>query len=178
TRAEHATRMRDEVLAIVAHDLRNPLHTIQLAASSLLEADSSVARVRDVGIIQQVVESMDRLIGDLLDIARIDSGSFSVRKTEVAISELLDEVMRMQEPQVRAHRITLVREDASELGVVSCDRDQLMRALVNLIGNAIKFTPADGRIVLRSTREGAMLHISVEDTGPGIPPEDLPHVFD
>lgn len=179
TRAERANRMRDDVLAVVAHDLRNPLHTLQLSAMAMAESGmSQESRMRQAELIRRAVERMDHLIGDLLDIGRIEAGSFPVRRAPVAMGDLLDEVMAMFQPQAEEHGIDLTPEVAADPGTIMCDRDQLMRVFSNLVGNAVKFTPPRGRVALRIHCSDGMVHVSVSDTGPGIPADDLAHVFD
>src|SRR5690606_9556763 len=110
-------------------------------------------RQRQVDVIRQVVGSMDRLIGDLLDIARMDTGTFPIQKAPVSVGDLLDELAVMFGPQAEARRITLLHEQETALGVVACDRDELMRVLANLVANAIKFTPEEGRVIVRASRD-------------------------
>lgn len=179
TRAERANRMRDDVLAVVAHDLRNPLHTLQLSAAAMAEPTmSQEARTRQAELIYRAVESMDHLIGELLDIGRIESGSFPISRAPEVLSDLLDESMAMFQPQAAARGIQLTREDSAELGMIMCDRDQLARVLSNLIGNAVKFTNPHGSVTVRAGRSQDVIHVSVKDTGPGMPADDLAHVFD
>lgn len=178
-RAERANRMRDDVLAVVAHDLRNPLHTLQLSAAAMAEPGmSNEARARQADLIRRAVENMDHLIGELLDIGRIEAGSFPITRTAVSLGALLDEVMEMFRPQAAEGGIDLRREDVSDLGTIMCDRTQVMRVFSNLVGNAMKFTPRRGRVVVRATRAGDSVEVSVRDTGSGMPADDLAHVFD
>lgn len=178
-RAERANRMRDDVLAVVAHDLRNPLHTLQLSAMAMAEPGMShEARARQAELISRAVDRMDHLIGELLDIGRIESGSFPISRAPVLLSDLLEEVMAMFRPQAAERGIDLTCEDRSETGTIMCDRDQLMRVFSNLVGNAVKFTPARGRVAVRARRVGDVVEVSVRDTGSGIPADDLVHVFD
>lgn len=179
TRAERANRMRDDVLAVVAHDLRNPLHTLQLSTAAMAEPEMShEARARQADLIYRVVQNMDHLIGELLDIGRIESGSFPISRAPVPLPDLLDEAMAMFQPQADERGIQLVREDSADLGIISCDRDQLMRVFSNLIGNAVKFTSPPGSVSVRAGRRRDTIDVSVADTGHGIPADDLAHVFD
>ncbi|HEX2166121.1 MAG TPA: ATP-binding protein [Longimicrobiales bacterium] len=179
SRAERANRMRDDVLAVVAHDLRNPLHTLQLSAASMAEPGiSAQARERQAELIYRVIESMDHLIGELLDIGRLETGNFPISLAPVRLRNLLDEAMEMFQPQADEHHILLTREHAPHLGTIECDREQLMRVFSNLIGNAVKFTPANGRVSVRARHTSNAFEVSVTDTGPGIPADDLAHVFD
>jgi two-component system, chemotaxis family, sensor kinase Cph1 len=178
-RAERANRMRDDVLAVVAHDLRNPLHTLQLSAMSMAEPGMSDAyRARQAQLIGRAVENMDHLIGELLDIGRIEAGSFAVAPAPEDLGDLLDEALALFLPQAGERNVRLTCERSPESRIVSCDRDQLLRVLSNLIGNAMKFTPSGGEVRVHAQHTHTGVHISVRDTGPGIPAEDLAHVFD
>lgn len=190
SQAERATRARDEVMAIVVHDLRNPMNTILTSATIIgysLEkqaerAIGSQALSTDiktcVEAIQSSVKSMDRLIYDLLDVSRMEAGSFSIQQTHVDIGALLEETLKLCQSQARAKRITLSAEIPAGLPPVNGDRDRLDQVLSNLLGNAFKFTPEGGRVMVRARKVDDSVQITVEDSGPGIPAADLPHIFD
>ena len=175
--AVRAVRAREYVLAIVAHDLRNPIQNIAMAATALSSAGVD-ERTRLVGVIQRSTEEMTRLIADLLDVAHIESGTFSITRTQVDVRALLTETCEQFGPQALARDVALDYEVSSEVAAVCADRDRLLQTLSNLIGNALKFTPAGGRISLRADSEEGAVRISIEDTGVGIPQESLPHIFD
>ncbi len=177
TAAEQATRAREEVLAVLAHDLRDPMQTIFVAAS-VLGIQVPEENRRHVAIIQRATQSMQRLVTDLLDVARIDSGTFSVRKARVDLAALLQDVLELYEPQALAHDVVLGSDIDSEVAPVEADPDRLRQVLSNLISNALKFTPAKGNIVVRvANREGGV-EMSVKDSGPGIAEEDLTQIFE
>ena len=177
--ADHAARMRDEVLSIVAHDLRNPLNTILMSASTMLELPlREEQRARQMAIVHRAATGMDRLIRDLLDVSRIESGSFAIRPLRVHVEALLDETMELFEAQAQPRGVALSCDVEHELPPARGDRDRLAQVLWNLIGNALRFTPAGGRIAVRATRVEDALQVSVEDSGSGIAPENLPHIFD
>jgi signal transduction histidine kinase len=177
--AERAVRLRDEVLAIVAHDLRNAVHTVGMAASSLIKMpQGDEQRIRALEIIKRAASGMDFLISDLLDVARIESGTFPIEPVTVDLPALLEETLDLFEQQARPREITLVCEGLPGIGAVLADRGRLGQVLSNLLSNAIKFTPDHGRVVLRARRLGGEVQVSVEDTGPGIAADSLPHVFD
>ena len=179
SRAERANRMRDDLLAVVAHDLRNPLHTLQLSAMAMAEPEMRADdRARQADLIGRVVSNMDHLIGELLDIGRIEAGSFAVTPAPEQLQQLLDETMDMFRPQAEERHVRLVREDPPDPCTLMCDRDQLLRVLSNLVGNAMKFTAPDGEIRIRTSIMDDSVHVAVRDTGPGIPADDLEHVFD
>ena len=178
--AERATRLRDDVLAVVAHDLRNPVHTIILSTGVLhdIPHDESQRQHR-LGVIQRTARGMDHLIGDLLDATRIESGTFDVRRAPVHLPELLDETIESFDAQATECGITLQCGISRNLPPAMGDRDRLAQVLSNLIGNALKFTPAGGTIRVNArARSDDVVEISIADTGHGIPAEHLPHVFD
>jgi hypothetical protein len=176
--AERSTRVRDDVLAVVAHDLRNPVHNILGAAGVVEVVPAGAAHDRHVQMIQRAARRMERLISDLVDVASIESGTLSVRSKPVDLTALVSEVMELVEGQARERKIDIQREIEAGIPVVMGDHDRLMQVLSNLLGNAIKFTPEGGNIRLRVTRSGDQVLVSVIDTGIGIHAADLPHVFE
>ncbi|HEV8218097.1 MAG TPA: ATP-binding protein [Gemmatimonadaceae bacterium] len=182
-RASRAVFARDELLAIVSHDLRNPLGVVQLDAANLKtfalpgDSDMSANLQSSADRILRAVGLMTRLIADLLDMAKVDADRLDVRKQSEASRGLIEEVLSILEPLANAKRIT-IRKELAETPPVSVDRDRIFYVLSNIIGNAIKFTPEGGMITLRTARRQDELLIIVEDSGPGIPPEQLDHVFD
>ena len=179
--AQEALRAREDLLAIVSHDLRNPLGVV-LASSSLLLKSSlppekeGRAR-RQVEAIQRAGNRMNRLIRDLLDFASIQGGRLSVTLRPRDAAAIVSEVLEALEPLAASKTLRLANETAGDL-CVSCDHDRVVQLLSNVIGNAIKFTPDGGTITVRATRDGTEVRFAVVDNGPGIPAEELPHVFD
>ncbi len=182
-RASRAVFAREEILAIVSHDLRNPLGVVQLDAAELktweIPGDKDVAdKLRaSADRILRSVGLMTRLIADLLDMAKIDAGRLDLRKQPEASRPLIEDVLRILEPLAHAKQITIEKE-LTEAPPVNADRDRIFYVLSNIIGNAIKFTPERGTITLRTERRRDELVIVVDDSGPGIPPEQRAHVFD
>jgi PAS domain S-box-containing protein len=195
--AERASRIRDDVLAVVAHDLRNPVHTIILSAGMMRELPlDDEQRQQRLAVIQRTAKGMEHLIRDLLDATRIESGTFAVRQTRVHVRALLDETLELFEGPARECRIVLRCEVGDDVPPVLGDRDRLEQVLSNLLGNALKFTPTGGEVRLsaraitsdgdrtprppRGSRDAARgaVEISVADTGNGIPGDQLAHVFD
>jgi PAS domain S-box-containing protein len=178
--AERATRLRDDVLAVVAHDLRNPVHTIILSTGVLhdIPLDETQRRQR-LGVIERTAKGMDHLIGDLLDATRIESGTFDVRRARAHVAALVDDAVESFDAQAKECGITLQRSVSPDLPPVVGDRDRLAQVLSNLIGNALKFTARGGTIRVNAIAgSDDLVEISVADTGNGIPAEQLPHVFD
>jgi PAS domain S-box-containing protein len=178
--AEHATRARDEMLGVVAHDLRNPLNTIAMGASLLSElippAQASLRKQAE--IMSRAADRMNRLIQDLLDVRRIESGRLVLEPRPASPSALVADAVEMLRPLASAASLALETEVTSESPAVLADTARVQQVLSNLVGNAIKFTPAGGRVVLRAeSLARSEVRFAVADTGPGIPPENLPHVF-
>jgi PAS domain S-box-containing protein len=181
-RAEAATRSREDLLTVVSHDLRNPLSSVILGASMLNEllardGDSEAAR-RHVETIQLAALSMDRLIRDLVELSRIDAGNLSIEPRSVNVDELVRQAAELFRPLAadKAQRLEL----ASSCGGVRvvCDRERVLQILGNLVGNAIKFTPPGGTITLSAFGSPDQVVMSVSDTGPGISPQGIEHIFD
>jgi signal transduction histidine kinase len=181
--AEQAARTREEMVAVVSHDLKNPLSTIQMAVSFLLEDllpdDAAHQRERkQLHVIHRSAERMYRLVHDLLDVATIEAGQLAVNRSPVTVAALMADALELLRPLAAAKRITLVAEVSPEVPPVAVDRERVLQVFSNLGGNAVKFTPADGRVEIRVTVRDAVVEFAIYDTGPGIAPEDLPHVFD
>jgi PAS domain S-box-containing protein len=177
-KAERATVAREELLAIVAHDLRNPLQVVMSGAARIARSQTDESVSQYVGHIQRASLEMDRLIRDLLDVSRMESGNFAVTRTEVDLPAILRESCETFEIQAREARIVLQCEIDSTVGRVNADRDRLHQVLSNVLGNALKFTPPGGRIVLRARRGDGCVEIAVQDTGSGIPAADLSRIFE
>ncbi len=175
-----ATQARDEVLAIVSHDLRNPLNVISLAAGRLQRTPSQEGEVwrKQLGVIQRSADQAVHLIQDLLDATKMEAGRFTVEQRPEDVARLVDEAVELHRPlaEARSLRLELQVEDA--LPPVLADRGRVLQVFSNLIGNALRFTPAGGSITLWAQREPGAVRFSVVDTGPGIPPEHLPHLFE
>jgi signal transduction histidine kinase/CheY-like chemotaxis protein len=188
--AQDATRARDDLVAIVSHDLRNPVHTIHMAASFLLETapptDRRLTSRRQLEVIQRAATRANRLIQDLLDVARIQAGGLIVDPNPVNAASLVQEAIDSATPLAGAAGLKLSRTVEEPAPEVLCDRDRVLQVFANLIGNAIKFTPRGGDIAVGARPELALetatysneARFWIRDTGPGIPAENIPHVFD
>jgi PAS domain S-box-containing protein len=177
--AERAIRLRDDVLAIVAHDLRDPVHTIVMSAAAMIELElPEEQRRQQLDIIRRSGRSMDHLIRDLLDVTRIEMGGLTVHLSRVRLAQVIDEVVVAFDAQVRQRALSIDADTSSQLPDVFADRDRIAQVLNNLIGNAMKFTPPHGRISVRARSVEDNVEVSVVDTGVGISPDDLARVFD
>ena len=178
--AEAAVGQRDDVLAIVAHDLRNPVGGIQMAAEMLQEPTLPEAkRSKLLKVIARASDSMRQIIGDLLDVAAIEGGSLSLDARPLEPGPLLQEMREEFLQQAAESDLALECSLPERLPVVTADRWRVRQVFSNLIGNAIRLTPAGGRIVVAAEApDGDAVRFSVSDTGPGISEQDLPHLFE
>ncbi len=180
--AEAAVRSRDEVLSIVSHDLRNPVSTVAMSVALLQDREillDDKQRETQLAVIARSAARMDRLIRDLLDVAVIESGRLTISGRDEDPGALLTEVFDAFRPLAAEKEVTLDLQVTPGLRTVRADRDRIVQALSNYMNNAVKFTPPGGRIVLRASPEPeGGVRFTVSDTGPGIPAEELPHVFD
>ena len=179
--SKQSALLRERILAVVSHDLRDPLGTIDLANTLLLRnhavREDPHAR-RQIEVIHRGTQRAVRLVGDLLDVASIQAGKLSLQVAARELRPLLDETVEAYEPLAREKGVRLRWELGSEGTWVRCDGDRLRQVLANLMGNALRFTPAGGEIVVRADVEGGEARLSVADTGPGIVPEEREHIFD
>jgi signal transduction histidine kinase/DNA-binding NarL/FixJ family response regulator len=177
--AQHAARARDEMLAVVSHDLRNPLNVIATSASLILEIPLSEERRRtQLEVIRRTTDRMNRLIQDLLDVTGIEAGKLSIHPESLDVDHTLTEAAEMMGPLASERRLQLLTRPLDRRQLVQADRERLLQVFSNLVGNAIRFTPEGGTITLGAQRMDEAVTFYVEDTGPGIPPEDLPRLFD
>ncbi|HEX5727290.1 MAG TPA: ATP-binding protein, partial [Longimicrobiaceae bacterium] len=179
--ARSATRARDDMLGVVSHDLRNPIHTIFMGASFLLDLlppEGKEVERKQAAVIKRAAERGNRLIQDLLDITHIESGRLSLDRRPHHAGSIADEAVEQARMLAAERGIALARGETDDGVVVEVDRDRVLQALGNLIGNALKFTPAGGRVTVSVHRSGGAVCIAVADTGPGISPAHRSHLFD
>jgi signal transduction histidine kinase len=179
--ARAAVAARDDVLAVVSHDLGQPLSAIRIGTTLLLR--TLPAEERDKGgwqhieAIRQSAEQMERLVNELLDVKRIEAGQLALDLEPVALMELISLVVTGVSPLLEAKSIQLHIE-VGTLPMVRADAQRLSQLLSNIIGNAVKFVQPNGQITIRAETTDAGIHCSIADTGPGIAPDELPRVFD
>lgn len=180
--AEAAVRARDEVLRVVAHDIGNSLSAVKIHAM-VLERTLGEDPARDEArkrtqAIRHLTQQMDRLRQDLLDVAAIEAGRLSFEPADVAVREVVQDVVGTLSEAALEKTLALEVSIPPDVPPVWVDGERLHQVLSNLLGNAVKFTPPGGRISVTAREEGTAVRISVADTGPGIPAEHLPQVFD
>lgn len=178
-RATRATRQRDEVLAMVTHDLRSPLNGVILGTSAILRRGALEEETRKrVAAIQRAADRMNRLLQDLLDVASIEAGRLSVDIRAIDVEDLVREATELLGPSLREAGLELELELPDDLPPVYADRVRLNQVLSNLLSNAIQFTPQGGDLRLRAAVQGSSVQFSVIDTGSGIPEAEREHLFD
>lgn len=175
--ARAALAARDEVLAFVSHDLRNPLDTILMAAELLDLPIPEERKSVQAQVIRRAATGMARLIQDLLDVTQVEAGRLSLEPEPVLLDVLFEEACSQLENVARQKRQQLRWTVAPDVPALRADRHRLLRVLTNLAGNAVKFTPEEGTILIRAARDGSEVVVAVRDTGVGIPEADLPRVF-
>jgi PAS domain S-box-containing protein len=178
--AERAIQARDDVLGIVAHDLRNPLGNILMQAQLLRQRGTEPERRsrKPADAIERAANRMTRLIQDLLDITRIEAGQLSIEQAPVQAARAVSEFVEAQKPLASSTFLELRLDLAQDLGEIFADRDRLLQVLENLVGNAVKFTRPGGRVTVGAAPRDDEVLFWVADTGPGIEAGDKPHLFD
>jgi signal transduction histidine kinase len=178
--ARRATSARDEVLALVSHDLRNPISAIAMCARILREAppDDPAEREKMLTAITEATVWMQQLIRDLLDVSAIEAGRLSIERRPTALASIVSTAAGMISGEIDQRSIDLDIDVALDLPTVNVDERRIVQVLTNLMGNAVKFTDPGGRIVVRATNTPTGLVVTVEDTGIGIDPAAQPRIFD
>jgi two-component system phosphate regulon sensor histidine kinase PhoR len=178
TRERRAEAVRRDFVANVSHELRTPLASLRAMAETLRDGglEDPQLRVRFLGQMLEEVDRMTRLVNDLLDLSALEAGVVRLRREELQARELLEAVARRYQQAASRRGVGLaVRPGEARL---QGDRDRLEQALGNLVDNAVKYTPPGGRVELGVEVGGGEVRLVVEDTGPGVPPEHLPRIFE
>jgi signal transduction histidine kinase len=179
-----ADRHKDRFLAMLGHELRNPLASIttglEVMRNALCESENGDRDrlLRTQAILERQTKHLTRLVDDLLDIARVRSGKIELRNTRVAVSEIVEQAVHHSRPLLDKHRHTLQCELLDEPIELDADPVRLTQVLANLLNNAARYTPMQGRIIVRVTRKPGAVEIRVIDNGRGMSSEFLPHAFD
>ncbi len=177
--AELLAHAREEVLGLVAHDLRNPLNLIITTSELLIENKVEPARQRELlDIAVRAGKQMNHLIGDLLDTVRLQAGKFSLDLEDVSVAAIFRQAAESLGPVAEKRGVRFDPIPPADGIVVHADPLRVSQLVGNVVGNAIKFTPPKGSVRLQALRDGDHVVVQVADTGPGIPADDIPHLFD
>ena len=174
-------QLRRELVANVSHDLRSPLASVQGYLETLLIKDErldAAERRRFVEIIHNNVQRLGTLVSELFELSRLEAQQIRPVREPFALSELVQDVVVKLQPQAQECGVALASALPRDLPFVWADIGMIERVLTNLIENALRYTPREGRVEVSLTRENGQVRVRVSDTGLGIPPEDVPHVFD
>jgi signal transduction histidine kinase/CheY-like chemotaxis protein len=175
--ARRAIHSRDQFLAMLGHELRNPLAAIRIAVELLERGQDPTAQANQRAIIDRQSRHLGRLVDDLLDVARVTYGKVALQIARLDLSELLRRVVQAYDHLARASNVTVAIDVVDGL-LVAGDRVRLDQTFGNLVANAIKYTPAGGSVLLEARAERKMVVVTVTDSGMGIDPATLPHVFE
>jgi PAS domain S-box-containing protein len=178
--ARSANETKSQFLAMMSHELRTPLQAVLGYTEFLLTNPASKLSEEervDLGYIQQGGQRMLSLVNQLLDLSRLEAGRLAVRREAVDLSDVMEQVRQDVAPQVQEKGLALEIELPATLPAIAADPERLRQILLNLVGNAVKFTD-EGSVTVRAEAQGAAVAITVTDTGIGIAPEELPHIFE
>jgi len=181
--ARHERRMeqsRRELIAAVSHDLRTPLSAIQAMIEAITDGvvtDEETIR-RYLRTMHDGTRELSRLIDDLFELSRIEAGALTLMREPVMVGDLISDALERLRPQAEARSVALTGSVEARLPVVSLDAHHISRVLTNLIENALRHTPAGGRVQVQARRDDGRLYVEVVDSGEGIAAADLPYVFD
>jgi signal transduction histidine kinase len=178
--AESANKAKSDFLANMSHELRTPLNAIlgftEILKNQILgpvnpEQDDSLNEILGAG------QHLTSLIGDLLDLARIESGKFELEIAEIPVRALIDRCLRMFQEKAKAHSISLQLDVPEDIGSIFADERRVKEVILNLVGNAVKYTLDGGQVGIVAENQGDDLHVTVWDTGIGIAPDDMNQLF-
>jgi two-component system phosphate regulon sensor histidine kinase PhoR len=174
--------MKSDFVSNVSHELRTPLSSIKAYMEMLIdgEAQDEQTRADFYNIIQSEANRLSRLIDNILNISRIESGVVKVQREHISLQALIREAVDVAMPQARAKGIRIEEVPTPAYFQIFADRDMIYQALLNLLGNAVKYTPQDGKVTLSVAvnEESREVSVTIADTGVGIPEEDVPHLFE
>jgi signal transduction histidine kinase len=173
--------LKEEFFATLSHELRSPITSVREAAHLLADGvpgPLTPKQARMVDIIRRSTDRLLRLVNQILDVSRLRAGVLPLERVPLDLDWLVGRAIDELRPQADEARVTLARERVGSRFTVIGDEDRLVQVVVNLLANAVRFTPVGGRVTVRVVDAGPECEIQVEDTGVGIPPAELPHVFE
>jgi histidine kinase len=173
---EQVETMRLQLVGDVSHELRTPLSAIKGSMEGLIDGVLP-ATPETYQQIRQEADRLARLVDDLQELSRVEAGAYSLERHPVSVAEIIQSVLKRLAPQALTKNIVIHQEIPDGLPSVLVDADRITQVLVNLVGNALQYTPAGGDVTLCAERKAKEVFISVADTGIGIPAEHLPHLF-
>jgi signal transduction histidine kinase len=176
--AQQAVAARDDIMAIVSHDLRNPLNAVLLGATGIQRRSQDPAALHFAAMIQESGQRMNALIRDVLDATSIEHHGLTIHCHPEEPASILQAIQVMFAPAAEEKGVRLLVAAAGPLSPIECDADRVVQALSNLVGNALKFTPPGAAVSVTAHETATATEFEVTDAGPGIPPEDRHHLFE
>jgi PAS domain S-box-containing protein len=180
--AREAVKARDDVLAVVSHDLGNSLSAIRIGTSLLLRnvpsEEQQLGGWQYIASIRESTAQMERLVNDLLDVKRMEAGMLSLHAETISVALVVEEVLRTLEPVAAAKPVQITVELAEPFPPIQADAQRLSQVFSNIIGNAIKYASPNGRVRVVGWNVDGSVYFEITDDGPGIPPDELTHIFD
>ena len=179
-REREMEKMRRDLIAAVSHDLRTPLASTRALIEAVADgvAENPETEARYLSSARRELAHLSRLVDDLFELARIDSGVLQLTLEEASLHDLISDTISSFQPQAESRNVRLVGEVSGDVDPVLANPPRLQRVLHNLLSNALHHTPADGTVALRATAQGDEVRVEVSDTGEGIAAEDVPRVFE
>ncbi len=181
-RLQELDQLKSAFVSIVSHELRTPMTSIKGLVENMLDGLTGDLNERQSFYLERVkhnIERLTRMINDLLDLSRIEAGRMELHQSSVCIESLAREMVELFQPQAREQSLTLEVQVQESTPSIQGDRDKLIQIFTNLINNAIKFTPASGRVTVEVTQQqDGFIRACVSDTGCGIPPEEQHTIFE
>ncbi len=180
TQQRMAAEARNDFLAKATHELRTPLTNILLYVETAMEdgADNPALRAQALNVINQEARRLEGMVGDVLSVSEIEAGALSLKTDDVRLEALFDQIETDFETQAAEKEINLLFNLPPKLEVIQGDRDKIVAILTNLVGNALKYTPAGGKVEVNVNQEPDRLIVEVVDTGIGVSREDAEHIFE
>jgi len=179
--ARRAEQARAQLLECVGQDLARPITGLLATVEALVQTLPGVRRPADrhqVDDVRRGIQRTRRLLDDLVDVARIDSGQLTVTRADADLEALIDDALAPLRPTAHEKEIRLVVQVAPRARRVCCDRARVVQVFHNLLDNALKFTPRSGRVLVAAEQNGDTVVVTVQDTGPGISSQQVPHLFE
>lgn len=173
---EQTETMRRELIGNVAHELRTPLTNIKGYMEGLI--DGVLPEPETYQLVYREADRLQRLVSDLQELSRVEAGAFELNLSRVPLTRLIEQTAARLRPQFEEKGVTLQIDASAGSLVVQADEDRLSQVLLNLVGNALQYTPAGGVVTIVAKPQGHDIHLLVQDNGIGIPAEHLPHLFD
>jgi PAS domain S-box-containing protein len=176
-RLHYEAQLKDEFLATLAHELRNPLAPLRNVAAILRLENLTATAKQATAVMDRQIDQLVRLIDDLMDVSRITRGQLTLKREQVDVRTILDTAVETAQPQLTSAGVSLSVEAPTRSCVLDCDATRISQIVLNLLNNAAKYTPAGGRVWLSAVAHGERVVITVRDSGIGIAPEDQERVF-